>query len=259
MTEQAPVLKEKIDNIGIIILNREKAQNTFTPEFAALLNQYLLEMDDDDSINVVVIKANGKHFSTGIALDQFPGKTHKEYLELIEQMDMHTKTIFRMKKPVIASVKGYAIANGAGLVFASDMAIAAESSKFGTTAINVGLNCIGPAVPLSRHVNRKKLLEMVLTGDMYSAAEMERLGVVNKVVPDDKLEEETMAFVRKLSSKSPLALQSGKKGIHGMLDLPYEKASDYMLEMFASLLSTEDAKEGLEAFNERRDPVWKRK
>ena len=136
---------------------------------------------------------------------------------------------------------------------------AAESSKFGTTAINVGLNCIGPAVPLSRHVNRKKLLEMVLTGDIYSAAEMEKLGVVNKVVPDDELEEETMALAKKLASKSPLALESGKRGIHGMLDLPYEKASDYMLEMFASLLSTEDAQEGLEAFKEKRDPVWKKK
>jgi enoyl-CoA hydratase/carnithine racemase len=259
MADEAPVLKEKIDNIGIIILNREKEKNTFTPEFAALLNQYLLEMDDDDEIRVIVIKANGKHFSTGIALDQFPGKTHKEYLELIEQLDMHTKTIFRMKKPVIASVKGFAIANGAGLVYACDLAVAAERSKFGTTAINVGLNCIGPAVPLSRHVNRKKLLEMVLTGDMYSAAEMERLGVVNKVVPDDKLEEKTMELAQKLASKSPLALESGKKGIHGMLDLPYEKASDYMREMFASLLSTEDAMEGLDAFTGRRSPVWKRK
>ncbi len=259
MAETIPVLKDQIDNIGIIILNREKEKNTFTPEFAALLNQYLLEMDNDDSINVVVIKANGKHFSTGIALDQFPGKTHKQYLELIEQLDMHTKTIFRMKKPVIASAKGFAIANGAGLVFAADLAIAAESSKFGTTAINVGLNCIGPAVPLSRHVNRKKLLEMVLTGDMYSAAEMERLGVVNKVVPDEELEEKTMELAKKLALKSPLALESAKQGIHGIFDLPYEKASDYMREMFASLLSTQDAKEGLEAFNERRDPVWKKK
>lgn len=259
MVEQAPVLKDKIDNIGIIILNREKEKNTFTPEFAELLNQYLLEMDDDDDIRVVVIKANGKHFSTGIALDQFQDKSHAEYIELIKQMDRHTKTIFRMKKPVIASAKGFTIANGAGLVFACDMAIAAESAKFGTTAINVGLICLGPAVPLSRHVNRKKLMEMVLKGDLYSAHEMERLGVINKVVPDDELEEKTMEFAKSLSFKSPLALECGKRGIHGLLDLPYEKASDYMAQMFASLLSTEDAMEGLDAFIGRRSPKWKKK
>jgi enoyl-CoA hydratase/carnithine racemase len=259
MAEQAPVLKDRIDNIGIIILNREKERNTFTLEFAELLNQYLLEMDDDDKIRVIVIKANGRHFSTGIGLGQFAGKSHKEYLALIKQMDMHTRTVFRMKKPVIASAKGLTIANGAGLVFASDMAIASESAKFGTTAINVGLICLGPAVPLSKHINRKKLFEMVLKGDIYSAREMERLGIVNKVVPDDELEEKTMEFAKSLAAKSPLALECGKRGINGLMDLPYEKASDYMCEMFASLLSTEDAKEGLDAFIEKRNPVWKKK
>ncbi len=259
MAASDPVLREKRDNIGIIILNREEEKNSFTLEFAGLLNQYLLEMDDDDDIRVVVIKANGKHFSTGISLDMFKGKSHNQYIELIKQMDQHTRTIFRMKKPVIASARGYTIANGAGLVFASDMAIAAESAKFGTTAINVGLICLGPAVPLSRHVNRKKLLEMVLKGDLYSAREMERLGIVNKVVPDDELEEKTMEFAKSLAFKSPLALECGKRGIHGLFDLPYEKASDYMVEMFASLLSTEDAKEGVAAFVERRSPVWKRR
>ncbi|MCP3871975.1 MAG: enoyl-CoA hydratase/isomerase family protein, partial [Desulfobacteraceae bacterium] len=91
------------------------------------------------------------------------------------------------------------------------------------------------------------------------AHEMEKLGIVNKVVPDDELEEKTMEFAKSFAFKSPLALESGKRGIHGLLDLPYEKASDYMAEMFASLLSTEDAMEGLEAFTGRRSPAWKRK
>lgn len=259
MSDQPPVLMEKKDHIGIITLNREKEKNTFTPEFAELLNRYLKEMDKDEEVRVVVINASGKHFSTGISLDQFSGKTHREYRALMEQMDAHNHTIANMKKPVVASVKGFAIANGAGLVFASDMAIAAESSKFGTTAINVGLICLGPAVPLSRLVSRKKLLEMVLGGDIISAEEAEKTGLINKVVPDDELEQATMEFAEKLAAKSPLAMECGKKGIYGMADLPYHQALDYMGEMFASLCATEDAAEGLSAFSEKRKPEWKKR
>ena len=110
-------------------------------------------------------------------------------------MDEHNHTIAKMKKPVIASVKGYALANGAGLSFACDLTVAAEDAKFGTTAINVGLICLGPAAPLAR-TSAKKALEMVLTGDIISAAEAQRLGLVNQVVPADKLEEATLELGR---------------------------------------------------------------
>jgi enoyl-CoA hydratase/carnithine racemase len=162
-----------------------------------------------------------------------------------------------MRKPVIASVKGYAVANGAGLVFACDLAVAAESAEFGTTAINVGLICLGPAVPLARSLGRKKTLEMVLTGDIVSAAEAERLGLINRVVPDDQLEEAVLELASKLAAKSPLAVQIGKVGIYGMADLPYDRALDYVGELFASLCSTEDAHEGLKAFAERQKPAWR--
>ncbi|HKK91095.1 MAG TPA: enoyl-CoA hydratase-related protein [Desulfobacteraceae bacterium] len=259
MADQPPVLMEKKDGIGIITLNREDQKNTFTPDFAQSLNHYLKKMDRDEEVRVVVINARGKHFSTGISLDEFSGRSHGEYRELIQQMDAHNHTIAEMKKPVIASVKGLAIANGAGLVFASDMAIAGESAKFGTTAVNVGLICLGPAVPLSRLVSRKKLLEMVLGGKMISAGEAERLGMINRVVPDDELEAETMAFAATIAEKSPLAVECGKKGIYGLADLPYHQALDYMGEMFASLCTTEDAKEGLTAFSEKRKPQWKKR
>ena len=160
-----------------------------------------MEMGQDPEVRVVVIDANGKHFSTGIALDEFKGKTSKEYREFIHLMDEHNHTIARMKKPVIASVKGYALANGAGLSFACDLTVAAEDAKFGTTAINVGLICLGPAAPLARNVGLKKALEMVLTGDIISAAEAQRLGLVNKVVPADKLEEATLELAAKLAAK----------------------------------------------------------
>lgn len=251
------VLVEKKDLIGFITLNRPAEMNTFTVPFARELNDALMEMDNDPDVRVVVINSAGKHFSTGISLNEFKGKTPKEYREFIALMHEHNHTISKMKKPVIASVKGYALANGAGLSFACDLTIATEDSKFGTTAINVGLICLGPAVPLSRIVGRKKTLEMVLTGDIISAAEAERLGLVNKVVPKEKLEEATLELAARLAAKSPLALQIGKTGIYSMQDVPYHQSLDMLGNLFAGLCCTEDAEVGLKAFMEKKTPEWR--
>jgi enoyl-CoA hydratase/carnithine racemase len=251
------VMVEKRDKIGFITLNRPQAMNTFNVPFARELNDALWEMEKDPEVRVVVIDANGKHFSTGISLDEFKEKTSKEYREFIHLMDEHNHTIAKMKKPVIASVKGYALANGAGLSFACDLTIAAEDAKFGTTAINVGLICLGPAAPLSRHVGLKKALEMVLLGDIISAVEAQRLGLVNKVVPPDQLEEATLELASKLAAKSPLALRAGKSGLYAMHNVPYPQALNMLSEGFAALCSTEDAEEGVRAFLEKRTPEWK--
>jgi len=253
----ANVLVEKREQIGFITLNRPQAMNTFNVPLARELNDALLEMEKDPAIRVVVIDANGKHFSTGISLDEFKNKTNKEYREFIHLMDEHNHTIARMKKPVIASVKGYALANGAGLSFACDLTVAAEDAKFGTTAINVGLICLGPAAPLARNVGRKKALELVLLGDIITAAEAHRLGLVNKVVPPEQLEEATLELAKKLAAKSPLALQIGKAGIYGAQDMPYHEGLDMLSGMFAALCSTEDAEEGVKAFLEKRKPEWR--
>ena len=253
------VIVEKKDHIGLITLNRPHEMNTFNVAFARELNDSLWEMDKDPEVRVVVIQAAGKHFSTGISLAEFKDKTNKDYREFIRLMDEHNHTIAKMKKPVIASVKGYALANGAGLVFACDLAVAAEDAKLGTTAINVGLICTGPAVPLVRSVGRKKTLEMILTGEMISATEAERLGLVNKVVPRDELEKATMELAGKLAAKSPLALQIGKTALYAMQDVPYHQSIDYLSELFAALCSTEDAQEGARAFLEKRKPEWKEK
>lgn len=251
------VIVEKQDHIGLITLNRPQEMNTFNVPFARELNDALLQLDADPEVRVVVIQANGKHFSTGISLAEFKNKTPNEYLEFVQKMDEHNHTIAHMKKPVIASVKGFCLANGAGLSFACDLTIATEDARFGTTAINVGLICLGPAAPLSRLVGRKKTLEMVLTGDMITAQEAQRLGLVNKVVPKEQLEEATMELAGKLAAKSPLALQAGKTGIYGMADLPYEKGLNMLSALFALLCTTEDAEAGVQAFLDRKPPVWK--
>jgi enoyl-CoA hydratase/carnithine racemase len=253
------IIVERRDHAGLIILNRPQQFNTFNTALADELCRALLELEGDRSIRVVVIKGAGKAFCTGIDISEFHGKTLQGYREWIGRMERGLHVIASMKKPVIASAHGYAVANGAGLIAACDLAIVAEGTKIGATAVNVGLFCMGPAVPMSRSLSRKRCLEMVMTGDMIDAREAERWGLVNKVVPLEKLEEETMALAKKLAEKSPLALQMGKEAFYGMADLEFGKALAYTNEVFAALCMTEDAKEGVDAFLNKRKPQWKEK
>lgn len=251
------VLKEKQGSIGFVTLNRPEEMNTFTVPFANQLVEALTDLENDPEVKVVVVKANGKHFCTGIQLDQFKEKSHKDYRDFLYQIDEFYHTLADMKTVTIASVQGYCLANGAGLAYACDMAVAADSATFGTTAINVGLICLGPAAPMVDIVGKKKAMEMVLTGDMFKADEAERLGLVNKTVPLEELEEATMKMAEKVASKSPSSLKIGKEGLNRLYDNKYHDSLNAMDDLFASLCATEDAEEGVTAFLEKRKPVWK--
>ena len=251
------VVVEKKDRVGIIMLNRPDHMNTFSIVLAKELNAALDELDKDGQIRAVIIRGAGKSFCAGIDITEFSGKSLLEYREWIAWMEKMTFTIAGMGKPVIAAVHGYTVANGTGLLAACDLAIAAEGTRFGTTAINVGLFCMGPAVPLSRCVGRKKALEMLLTGNMIDAQEAERIGLVNKVVPPEKLDEAAMELANELATKSPIALQMGKRAFYTMADMEYAKALEYMNEMMAELCTTGDAREGVDAFLKKRKPQWK--
>jgi len=251
------VLKEKQGNIGFVTLNRPDDMNTFTIPFAVQLVQALADLENDPEVKVVVVKANGKHFCTGIQLDQFKEKSHKEYRDFLYQIDEFYHTLADMKTVTVASVQGYCLANGAGLAYACDMTVSADSATYGTTAINVGLICLGPAAPLIEIVGKKKAMEMVLAGDMIKADEAEKLGLVNKVVSLEDLEAETMKLAEKLASKSPSSLKIGKEGLNRLYDHKYHDSLNAMDDLFASLCATEDAEEGVTAFLENRKPVWK--
>lgn len=253
------ILVEKKDQMGILTLNRPQKFNTFNTKLAEELNRALLELDKDEAVRVVIIKGAGKVFSTGIDVSEFKGKSPLEYHRWLTLMDQMHLTIASMEKPVIAMVHGYAVANGAGLVAAADFAIMAEDAKLGTTAINVGLLCTGPIIPMSYGLGKKKTLEMLLSGEMIEAKEAERLGLVNKVVPPEKLEEETLAFARKLIAKSPVALRMGKNFYYQMIDLPFRQRFTLNSELMTRLALTEDAQEGINAFMEKRQPLWKGK
>lgn len=242
--------------VGTITLNRPDHLNTFNSLLAEELTNALLAMDSDPKVRVVLVKGAGKAFCAGIDVNELAGKTAMEYRQWIEHMEQPLIAISRMKKPVIAQVHGVAAANGMGLVAAADLAIAAANTKMGLTAINVGLNCVGPIVPVARCVGRKKALELLLFGDLIKAPEAQALGLLNRVVEKEELETEAIAWAETLAKKSPLAIQIAKKGFYASEDLPYDRQFDLMNEAFARLCTTDDAKEGVQAFFEKRPPRW---
>ncbi len=257
MAYETILVERREDHIATLTLNRPEQLNTFTTRMAEELCAGLVELDNDEDVRVVIVQGAGKAFCCGIELSEFHGKTQKEYREWIAVMERMVPVIATLNKPVIASAHGFAVANGAGIIASCDLAVVEEGIRIGLTAVNVGLFCMGPAVPVSRTLGKKRCLELLMAGDMIDAKTAEQWGLVNRVAPEGKLREETLALAGKLAEKSPLALQMGKQAYYGMADLEYGKALAYTNEMFAALCMTEDAREGIDAFLNRRKPEWK--
>jgi len=247
------------DFVAELTLNRPDHMNTFNTPLAKELRAALLDLDANPRVRVIILKGSGKAFCVGIDVKELAGKTALEYQAWIELMESPLATISQMKKPVIAQVHGVAAANGAGLMAAADLAIAAEDARIGLTAINVGLNCIGPVVPVSRSVGRKRALELLLYGELIGAPRALEMGLINKVAPAADLAAEARKWAAVLAAKSPIAVQISKEAFYRAADLDYYKAFNYMNEAFARLCTTEDAKEGVQAFFEKRKPEWKEK
>ena len=247
------------NHVATLTLNRPESMNTFSSQMAAELNQALIDLDSDPLIRVILLKGSGRAFCAGIDVNELAGKTAIEYREWIEKMERPLVTISKLKKPVIAQLHGVAAANGMGLIAAADLVIAADNSRMGLTAINVGLNCIGPIIPVARCIGRKKALELLLYGKLIKAPEALSLGLINKIVAKDELEAQALNWAEELAQKSPIAVQIAKTGFYHSEDMNYEAQFAYMNEAFARLCTTDDAKEGVNAFFERRNPVWQEK
>jgi len=247
------------DHVGTITLNRPEQMNTFSTRMAQELNQALLELDADPGVRVILVKGAGKAFCAGIDVTELAGKTPLEYQAWIETMEQPLVTISRLSKPVIAQVHGVAVANGMGLLAAADLVMAADNVRMGLTAINVGLNCVGPIIPVSRCVGRKKALELLLYGNLIKAPEALSLGLVNQLVPREDLEAQALAWAAELAKKSPIAVRIAKTAFYRSEDMHYEARFAYMNEAFARLCTTQDAKEGVNAFFEKRPARWQEK
>jgi len=256
MNYEKLIVEKTQDYVVEITLNRPENLNTFDSTMATELYDALVASDTEQSIRVVVLKGAGKAFCAGIDVNELSDKTAMTYREWIERMERPLLAISKMKKPVIAQVQGVAAANGMGLVAAADLAIAAENTRMGLTAINVGLNCVGPVIPVARSVGRKKALELLFYGNLIPASEALALGLINTIVPRDELEAETSRWATELALRSPIALQIAKSAFYNSEDMDYEKQFAYMNEAFARLCTTDDAKEGVKAFFDKRIPVW---
>lgn len=259
MAYETIITEIKDNHIGILTLNRPESMNTFSSQMARELNQALVELDADQSVRVILLKGAGRAFCAGIDVNELAGKTAVEYREWIEKMESPLVTISKIKTPVIAQLQGIAAANGMGLIASADLVIASDNARMGLTAINVGLNCVGPVIPVARCVGRKKALELLLYGKLIKAKEALELGLINKIVPKEEIDALALEWAKELAQKSPIAVQIAKTAFYGAEDMAYEKQFAHMNEAFARLCTTQDAKEGVSAFFEKRLPVWQEK
>jgi enoyl-CoA hydratase/carnithine racemase len=251
------IFVEKKNQVGVLTLHRPEKLNTLSVKLFEEIVLGLEAFECDDEVHVIVVRASGRAFCAGRDVSDptespLERHQHRRFARL-------AAAIAKMGKPVIAAVQGPATAGGFGLALACDLVIASEDARFGMTAINVGLFGFGPALVLSRSLGNKKALEILFTGDLINAVEAHRLGLVNRVVPRERLDETAMELAEKLAKKSPVALQMGKRGFYTVADMEYLKALDYSEALISILHSTEDVEEGIRAFLEKREPVWKKR
>ncbi len=254
------IIYEKTKNIAKITLNRPAVYNAMDSKLVSELNTALIDAKNDPKIKVVIITGAGeKAFCSGLDIKEFKDKSPYELREFIEKFLERTYILMNMGKPTIAAVNGLALAGGFELALSCDMIIASEKAKFGLPEINIGVFPGIAVALLPRLIGRARTFELILTGRMISAKEAEEMGLVNKVVPAERLWDEVNDLARQLAEKSQVALRLAKTAIYRGMDMEYVKAVADACETFLVCMSTEDAKEGISAFLEKRKPVWKDK
>lgn len=260
-TSQEPILlRQDTRGVATLTLNRPKQYNALSEELLAELQSALEAIGADTSVRVVVIAGSGAAFCAGHDLKQMRANPAKAYYDkLFAQCSRMMMTLTRLPQPVIARVHGIATAAGCQLVAQCDLAVAADSARFAVSGINVGLFCSTPSVSLGRNLPRKQAMEMLLTGDFIDAATAKERGLVNRVVPTDKLDAEVQALAEAIIRKSPVAVSTGKKMFYKQVEMGMEAAYEYAAEVMACNMMAADAGEGIDAFMQKRPPEWKGK
>ena len=247
------------DGIAQLTLNREERRNAINNEVLEALSAHLHAISKSDEYRVVVLTGAGeKAFCAGGDLNPAAAQAgmlamHNDrhgFVDLLNDMR-------RCGKPIIARVQGHCLAGGVGLMLGCDLAIAAERATFGTPEIKRGLFPMMIMSLIFRTVGRRKGLEMVFTGDRYTAQEAAEMGLVNKAVPDDKLDEEVLTLARKIAGYSPAILKLGRDAFYTQEDMPIGKALEYLQSQLTVNSLAEDAAEGIMSFFQKRDPIWK--
>jgi len=257
------LLRERDEN-GILrlTLNDSAKRNALSEAMLTELGRAIDEAGTDPAVRVVVLAATGPAFCAGHDLKELTagrqaddgGKAY--FAKIMGMCSGVMQGIVGCPKPVIAEVAGIATAAGCQLVASCDLAYAAESAKFSTPGVHIGLFCSTPMVALSRNVSNKHAMEMLLTGDMTPAARAAEIGLVNRAVADEALTETAMEAARKIAAKSSMTLRTGKQAFYAQREMPLAEAYDYASQVMVENMMARDAEEGIGAFIEKRAPKW---
>ncbi len=258
MSEEALVLRQDKDGIARLTLNRPAARNALSRPMIAALQTEFDRIAADPSIGVVILAGNGPAFCAGHDLKEMRGADYGErYAEdLFEACARLMQRIVSLPQPVIARVHGIATAAGAQLVASADLAIATDDARFATPGVNIGLFCSTPMVALSRNVSHKHALQMLLTGDLIDAPTALRFGLINEHVSGEQLDVAVEALAVKIASKSRHTLAVGKAAYYRQAELPLDEAYAYAKGVMVHNLQARDAREGIDAFIDKRHPTW---
>lgn len=255
--EEAILLREDRDGVAWLVLNRPEARNALSIALMEALLAAFEAIRADSRVRCVVLAGAGPGFCAGHDLKELRGRPERGFYErTFATCARLMQAIPALPQPVIARVHGVATAAGCQLVASCDLAVAAESARFATPGVNIGLFCSTPMVALARNVGRKAAMEMLLLGELVDADTAKTLGLVNRVVPEDRLDAEVAVMAARIASKSPLTLKIGKEAFYRQLELPVAEAYAYTARVMTENMLARDAAEGIDAFLEKRSPVW---
>ena len=244
--------------VAVLTLDNPARRNALSSTILSELKSHLDRIRGDDAVRAVVVRATGTAFSSGHDLRELIGRDEEDYAHVFALNTQVMEAIRLLPKPVIAQVQGLATASGCQLVAACDLAVASEDATFATPGVQIGLFCTTPGVALSRAVPQKKAMEMLLTGAPISARDALACGLVNRVVPAEALESETMALARHIASFSSETVAMGKAAFYEQLALDVPDAYAVAERAMVENLQIEDAAEGIDAFLGKRQPRWRR-
>jgi len=256
------LLREDVGGVAILTLNQPQSRNSLSEAMLEALGDALTAIAHDDSVRAVVLAANGPAFSGGHDLKELYAHRSDEdggrayFKHIMATCSTMMQQIVALPQPVIAAVQATATAAGCQLVATCDLAVASHSAKFATSGIDVGLFCSTPMVALSRNVSRKHAMEMLVTGEMISAEHAERIGLVNRVVAPGTERDEAIKLGKIVASKSALAIRLGKEAFYRQIQMPLAEAYAYTADVMVENLLGRDAREGIGAFIDKRQPKW---
>ncbi len=252
------ILVAKDGPVGIVTLNRPKQLNALSYDLIKELSLAMEAFDLEQEIRAIVLTGGEKVFAAGADIKEMVDAT--PFDEQVQGRMSYRDKINRISKPVIAAVSGFALGGGCELAMSCDLIIASETARFGQPEVNIGtIPGSGGTQRLTRTVGKYRSMEMVLTGEFLSASDAERFGLVNKIVPAELLLEEAKSIAMKIATKSPLSIRLAKEAILKSFNTPLDEGLEYERKCFYLLFASEDRKEGMKAFIEKRKPQFKGK